>query len=348
MRARGAPAVFYRLARPLLFSLEPERAHALTLALSRVVGSVAPLRAAVRAFLRVPAERPAEVWGQRFPNVVGLAAGFDKDGLAWRGLGCLGFGHVEIGTVTPRPQTGNPRPRVFRLADERSLINRLGFPSRGADFVAARLRGGRRPGDPRLGINIGKQRETPLDGAVSDYLELVTRFAPLADYLTINISSPNTPSLRELQGPSRLLPLLRALVERRDEVVGGDGRVPLLVKLSPDLEDRDLEDTLGAIEAAGVDGIVATNTTTGRAGVASALGGEQGGLSGAALAARSTEVVRNLHRLTEGRLPIVACGGVAGPADARAKLEAGAALVQLYTGLVYEGPGLVGAILRGL
>lgn len=339
----------YALLRPLLFAVDAEWAHARTLDLLRVMGATPVLRGALRRLFPVAASPPVEVCGRSFPNRLGLAAGYDKDAVAWRGLGCLGFGHVEIGTVTPRPQTGNPRPRVFRLPAERSLINRLGFPSRGADSVAERLRPPRGNGEgPRIGVNLGKQRETPLDRAEDDYGALVTRFAPLADYLTVNVSSPNTPGLRDLQAAPRLAPLLRALVERRDAAVGAGPCVPLLVKISPDLTDGDLDATLEAIEAAGVDGIVATNTTTGREGVRGPHAGEAGGLSGAALTARSTETVRRIRQRTGGRLPIVGCGGVMGPEDARAKLEAGASLVQVYTGMVFEGPGLVGRVLRAI
>jgi len=341
-------ALVYGLLRPLLFTLDPERAHALSLQLLRIAGAAPPLRAALRTLLAGPHGRPVEAFGLTFPNPVGLAAGYDKDALAWRGLGCMGFGHVEIGTVTRRPQDGNPRPRLFRLPDERALINRLGFPSRGADFVAERLHG-RGDTGPVIGVNIGKQRDTPLDRAADDYESLISRFAPLADYLAVNVSSPNTPELRRLQDAGRLEPLLRRLVTRRDETRAALERpLPLLVKLSPDLSERELDEALRAILDAGIDGVIATNTTTAREGVTSPLAREDGGLSGAALSDRSTEVVRGIHERAGAGLPIVACGGIMGPADARAKLDAGATLVQLYTGLVYEGPRLVRRILREL
>lgn len=337
--------MFYRLLRPLLFRLDPERAHAASLRLLALCGAAGPLRAALRVTWGSMGPGPVQFCGLTFPNRVGLAAGYDKDALALRGLACLGFGHIEIGTVTPRPQAGNDRPRLFRLPAERSLINRLGFPSRGADFVAERMPRGD-PGGALVGVSLGKQRETPLDRAAGDYEELIARFAPLADYLALNVSSPNTPELRRLEESAWLSPLLRQAVARRDASAAPGRPLPLLVKLSPDLSEAGLDEALGAVLDAGIDGVIATNTTTGRAGVTSPLAREEGGLSGAALTARSTVLVREIHRRTSGRLPIVASGGVMGPADARAKLDAGASLVQLYTGLVYEGPGLVRRILR--
>lgn len=339
----------YRLLRPLAFRLDPERAHAATLGLLRLAGAVPGLATALRSLTRaaVPA-RPVDLLGLRFPNRLGLAAGYDKDGLAWRGLARLGLGHVELGTVTPRPQPGNPKPRVFRLPEDRSLINRLGFPSRGGDHLAARL-AARRPGGAVIGVNIGKQRDTPLDRAVEDYAALAARFAPLADYLAVNVSSPNTPELRRLQHGPALEALLRAVVGARDAVAAAGGRrTPLLVKLAPDLDSADLDRALGAIHAAGAEGVIATNTTLAREGLLSPRASEAGGLSGAGLTARSTAVVAAIRRRAGDRLPLLACGGVMGPDDARAKLDAGADLVQLYTGLVYGGPGLIGRILRGL
>jgi dihydroorotate dehydrogenase len=324
--------MIYRALRPLLFRLEPERAHALVVTALRLTGAFPPLRSIVRASLASPTAKPVELFGLSFANPVGIAAGFDKDGLAWRGLACLGPGHVEIGTVTPAPQPGNARPRLFREPAERALVNRLGFPSRGADFVARRL-AGRSRGGLALGVNIGKQRETPLDRAAEDYELLVERFAGLADYLALNVSSPNTPELRRLQEPAALRPLLERLTRRLPRP-----RVPLLVKLAPDLDSAELDGALDAILAAGIDGVIATNT----------MATTEGGRSGAPLAERSTGLVRAIVQRTEGRLPVIACGGVMSAEDARVKLDAGARLVQLYTGLVYEGPALVKRIVAGL
>jgi len=289
-----------------------------------------------------------EVFGLIFPNRVGLAAGYDKDGDGWRGLACLGFGHIEVGTVTPEPQPGNPRPRVFRLVDQRSVINRMGFPGRGAAYVAERLRG-RSSGGPVIGVNIGKQKTTPLEDAANDYEELVDVFAPLGDYLAVNISSPNTPGLRRLQERDFLRALLGRVAARRDEVAERLGRrTPVLVKLAPDLTDEQLVTAVDSILESGLDGVIATNTTIGRTGVGGSLAEEEGGLSGAALTEMSTRMVAKIHEHTGGEIPIIGVGGIMGPEDARAKLDAGATLVQLYTGLVYEGPGLVKSILKGL
>jgi len=338
----------YPLSRALLFRLDPEAAHGLSLATIARVGRIPPLRAALASVFSEPQADPVEAFGLRFPNRVGLAAGYDKNGEAWRGLAALGFGHIEIGTVTPEPQPGNPKPRVFRLVEERSLINRMGFPGRGAAYVAEQLRG-RIPGGPVIGVNIGKQKSTALEEAADDYEELIDVFGPLADYLAVNISSPNTPDLRRLQERGFLEALLGRIAARRDEVAERLGRrVPVLVKLAPDLTDEQLVNAVDAIVEAGIDGIIATNTTIGREGLEHALADEEGGLSGAALTDRSTRIIATIHEHIGGAIPIVGVGGVMSPQDARAKLDAGATLVQIYTGLVYEGPGLVKRILRNL
>jgi dihydroorotate dehydrogenase len=340
--------LLYPLSRSLLFRLDAETAHHLSLATIARVGRVPGLRSAVAATFSVPEAEPVEVFGLQFPNRVGLAAGYDKDGDGWRGLECLGFGHIEVGTVTPEPQPGNPKPRVFRLVDERSVINRMGFPGRGAEYVAAQLRG-RKPGGAIIGANIGKQKSTPLEDAADDYEKLVDVFAPLADYLAVNISSPNTPGLRRLQERDFLAALLGRVAARRDEAADRLSRgVPVLVKLAPDLTDEQLVTAVDVIVESGLDGIVATNTTIGRDGVDDSLAGEEGGLSGAALTELSTRIIARIAEHTGGEIPIVGVGGIMGPDDARAKIDAGATLVQVYTGLVYEGPGMVKRILKGL
>jgi dihydroorotate dehydrogenase len=340
--------VLYPIPRSLLFRLDPETAHGLSLYAIATAGQVPGLRALLTSQFSEPDAEPVEAFGLRFANRVGLAAGYDKDGDGWRGLACLGFGHIEVGTVTPEPQSGNPKPRIFRLTEERSVINRMGFPGRGADYVAARLRG-RRSGGPVLGVNIGKQKTTALEDAADDYEKLVDVFAPLADYLAVNISSPNTPGLRKLQERGFLGALLGRVAARRDRAADELGRrVPVLVKLAPDLDDEQLVTAVDVIAESGLDGIVATNTTISRDTIDHPLADEEGGLSGAALTEMSTRIIARIAEHTGGSIPIVGVGGIMGPEDARAKLDAGAILIQLYTGLVYEGPGLVKQILESL
>ena len=339
----------YATLRPLIFRLDPERAHSLTVKILRLVGAAPPLARLVRAQFAAPAQ-PVRVFGLDFTNPVGLAAGYDKDGLAWRGLACLGFGHIEVGTITPRPQPGNPRPRVFRLPLDQAVINRMGFPGQGADFAVRQLRGPR-PDGLVLGVNIGKNKDTPVEDAAQDYLRLLRVYALLADYLAVNVSSPNTVGLRRLQGREMLEALLAALANEREalrQTARQPGRLPILVKLAPDLSEEELEDALGAISAAGMDGVIATNTTLARPALQSGLDGETGGLSGAPLTVRSREFVARIVRLTDNRLPVIGVGGIMNGTDARAMLDAGACLVQIYTGMIYAGPGLPQAILRAL
>ena len=341
--------MLYSISRAALFKLEPETAHAMTLAAIARAGAVAPVRAALAACFRAPEAEPVEVFGLTCPNRVGLAAGYDKDGEGWRGLAALGFGHVEIGTVTPLPQPGNPKPRVLRLVDRRSVINRMGFPGRGAAYVADQLRKPRKPGLV-LGVNIGKQKTTALEDAASDYEELMEVFAPLADYLAVNISSPNTPGLRQLQERSFLGALLARLAAKQTELADATGkRVPVLVKLAPDLDSDQLRRAVDVIAESGLDGIIATNTTISREAVdGHPRASEEGGLSGAALTEMSTRIIAAIADCLDGALPIIGVGGIMSPEDAHAKLDAGATLVQIYTGLIYEGPGLVKRILRAL
>ena len=332
----------YPRIRPLLFRLEAETAHAWTLRLIRL-GSYPPFAALLRAAYAAPA-KPVEAFGLHFRNPVGLAAGYDKDGLAWRGLACLGFGHIEVGTVTPRPQPGNPRPRLFRLVEDRALINRMGFPGRGADFVARQV-AREKPRGLILGVNLGKNKDTPLEEAARDYLELVRLFSPLADYLAVNVSSPNTVGLRRLQGRRELEGLLGAVAAERERQ---KVKPPVLVKLAPDLADEELDDALEVLLRTGMDGVIATNTTLARPGLRSARRSEEGGLSGEPLQHRSLEVLGRIVKRLEGKLPIVSVGGILTPSDAKARLEAGAVLVQVYTGLVYAGPGLVRDMIRAV
>jgi len=290
-----------------------------------------------------------QAFGLTFRHPVGLAAGYDKNAIAIEGLACLGFSHIEVGTVTPLPQDGNPRPRVFRLPQDRAIINRLGFPNDGAAIVARRLALLPRKRAYLVGVNIGKGRDTPLEEAVQDYLTLVRAFYPYADYLAVNVSSPNTLGLRRLQSRHYLQALVAALLEEGNALQKATGRrMPLLVKVAPDLTWQELDDVLDVLLAAGVDGIIATNTTLSREGVTSPLRREEGGLSGAPLRQRATTMVRYIHERTGARLPVVAVGGIFTAQDALEKLEAGACLVQVYTGLIYEGPGIVRRILQEL
>jgi len=357
----------YSLLRPWLFRLDPEQAHQITLALLRLSGSLPPINWLIAKMLQPP-PRPVNAFGLTFKNPLGLAAGYDKDGLAIRGLAALGFGHIEIGTVTPLPQPGNERPRLFRLVEDEAIINRMGFPSRGAAFVQMRLNPGLQvgwlekiSGQPRrkrsaprrwaavLGVNLGKNKNTPNEEAVFDYLSLLQNFAPYADYLTINVSSPNTLGLRALQARSALESLLSELHrQRRLEEARLQKRLPLLVKLSPDLSASELDDALEVILATGMDGVIATNTTIARPALLSAWGGESGGLSGSPLRVQSEAALRQIVKRVEGKIPIVSVGGIMSAADARRRLEMGATLIQIYTGLVYRGPRLVREIVSAL
>ena len=337
----------YPLFRSLLFKLDPEQAHRLTLDLIRLAGSIQPVSWFLRQLYSVP-EQPVQAFGLKFKNPIGLAAGYDKDGMGWRGLACLGFGHIEIGTVTPKPQPGNPRPRIFRLPLDKALINRMGFPGLGQEYVKNEIIKPR-PQNLVLGVNIGKNKDTPLESAETDYLELLKSFSPYADYLTINISSPNTVGLRRLQERQALTRLLGQLIEERERLAESiSKKPPLLVKLAPDLSDSELEDILEVCLANKLDGVIATNTTLSREGVKSQLCSENGGLSGQPLFHRSLEMVGKINALTGGRLPVIGVGGIFNATGVQKMLDAGAVLVQVYTGLIYEGPGLVKSALQEL
>ena len=336
----------YRTIRPILFKLPPEAAHTLTLCLIGLAGKIAPLRKLLTNIYQPPAAAPLEVFGLQFPNRVGLAAGYDKNGDAIDGLSTLGFGHLEIGTITPLPQPGNPKPRIFRLPSDQAVINRMGFPSKGADYVLRKLNSRKLP-NIILGINIGKNKDTPLLSAYKDYTTLVRQFAPLADYLAVNISSPNTVGLRELQHSQHLHDLLQAVCQARTDISQKINRhVPLLVKLSPDMELTALDESLAVILDNPIEGIIATNTTTSRENLTSPLASQTGGLSGKPLTTPSTRIIAHIHRQTGGKIPIIGVGGIHSPQDAQHKLDAGASLVQVYTGLVYRGPALVKQVIE--
>lgn len=337
----------YNAFRPLLFRLNPERAHALTLHALRMTGNFLPLRKMLERMYQAPS-KPVTVFGLTFKNPIGLAAGYDKDGVAIRGLAALGFGHVEVGTVTPKPQPGNPSPRVFRLVEDQAVINRMGFPSRGMDYLEQQLSRGSN-WNTVLGVNLGKNKETPNEEAVLDYLALLKNFAVHADYLTINVSSPNTVGLRNLQGRDALEGLLTQLHQQRLlEQDTQKKRLPILVKLAPDLSEAELAEALEAILNTHMDGVIVTNTTLSREGLRSSYRGETGGLSGSPLTVKSEAVLRQTLNVVNGKIPVVSAGGVMNPVDAKRRLEMGAALVQVYTGLVYHGPGLVKEIVNSV
>jgi dihydroorotate dehydrogenase len=346
--------MLYRsLLRPILFRLPPETAHELALrVVARSLGAKWMRRLARRRFECAMGEELRR-FGVTFRNPVGLAAGFDKNGLAAEGLAALGFGFIEVGTVTHLAQPGNPQPRLFRLPLDAALINRQGFNNLGAAALAARL-AAHRPRCP-LGINIGKSRVVPVEEAIDDYMASLELVYEQADYIVVNVSSPNTPNLRELQKPETLKTLLSALQGRNVELAQKHERerpLPMLVKLAPDLEMSELEAIVGVALDAQLAGIIATNTTTSRANLQTpaeliAACGD-GGLSGAPLRARSTRMIAALYRLTEGRMVIIGVGGIFNAADAWEKICAGASLVQLYTGFIYEGASVVRAINEGL
>jgi dihydroorotate dehydrogenase len=330
----------YQALRPLLFKLDPEVIHKITLNLIKYAGILPPTYALLRASFEVnDPQLEVEAFGVKFHNPIGMAAGYDKDAEAVRGLSALGFGHIEVGTVTRQKQIGNPKPRVHRVIESQGVINSMGFPNSGVDAVKIRR------GEAKVGINIGKSKDTPLERAAEDYVELFKQVYQQADYVAINISSPNTLNLRQLQARDFIEGLLKAVMLVRDSATP---RVPVLVKIAPDLSEAEIDDVLGAIELAGVDGIIATNTTIGREGIPAQYRDLPGGLSGRPLTQRSTDVIRCIARKTNGRLPIIGVGGVMNPLDALEKFEAGATLVQVYTGLVFVGPGLVKQINRAL
>ena len=334
---------FYRhLFDHVLTRTDPERAHHVAFRAIRAARPVLRSRAV--------ASYPVQAMGLTFPNVLGLAAGFDKNAVGIDALATLGFGHVEIGTVTGEPQPGNPKPRLFRLPEDRAVVNRMGFNNDGAEVVADRLeKRGRRPG-PVLGVNIGKSKVVPEDQAVGDYEKSARLLAPYADYLVVNVSSPNTPGLRNLQAVEKLEPILASVRATADDVT--TARLPLLVKIAPDLSDDDVLAVADLALTLGLDGIIATNTTISREGLATDAatvdGLGAGGLSGGPLTGRSLEVLRLLRTKVGDELTLVGVGGISTVEDARARLDAGATLLQAYTAFIYEGPIWPRRIIRGL
>ena len=341
------PLIPYAFARPFLFGLDPEQAHELTLAsLARLQNT--PLQC---AWAQARVADPLQLAGIAFPNRVGLAAGLDKNGRCIDGLGAMGFGFIEVGTVTPKAQPGNPKPRMFRLPEARALINRLGFNNDGLDaFIGNVQRARFRSSGGVLGLNIGKNAATPIERAADDYLLCLTGVYPHADYVAVNISSPNTKNLRELQSDDALDALLGKVQQRKRELAQQHGRnVPIFVKIAPDLDDAQIGGVAATLQRHAIDGVIATNTTVERSAVQSLQhGAEVGGLSGAPVFEASNRVIAKLRAALGRGFPINGVGGVMSAADAQAKIAAGADLVQIYTGFIYEGPALVDAAARAL
>lgn len=339
--------IYSMMVKPLLFRMDPEHAHELGVDALALLGRVTPLCRAMEAFNRLdPAvHRPVKAFGLEFPNAVGLAAGFDKNARAWRAAAALGFGHVEIGTVTALGQPGNPQPRLFRYPEEMAVINRMGFNNEGSEAVAARLATQPGVGHRRipLGVNLGKSKVAPNEEATQDYLTSFGRLADFADYVVVNVSSPNTPGLRALQDEKPLRELLGALSAANR--ARGAGKRPLLLKIAPDLSWPQIDAALGVIAEFGLDGIIATNTTLARPGSFADVG-QAGGLSGAPLLRKSTQIVSYISKATGGKLPIIAAGGITDAAGAGEKLDAGATLVQVYSGLIYKGPFFAAELAR--
>lgn len=345
------PLIPYALTRPLLFGMDAEAAHDLTMSLL-ARGQGTPLQWAWRS---ATVSDPLELAGLHFPNRVGMAAGLDKNARCIDALAAMGFGFVEVGTVTPRAQPGNPKPRMFRLPGARALINRLGFNNDGLQAFVANVKSARcrtQPGGTPmlLGLNIGKNASTPIDNATSDYLECLEGVYPHADYVTVNISSPNTQNLRALQGDAALDGLLSAIAERREVLAQEHGRrVPIFVKIAPDLDENQVDVIAQVLERHGMDGVIATNTTLARDAVQGlAHAQEAGGLSGAPVLEASNQVIRQLRAGLGSRFPIIGVGGIMSAEDAVSKIRAGADMVQIYTGLIYEGPELVSRTAKAL
>ena len=335
--------MYQRLLRPIFFLFDPEKIHHVSFRLIRWVHAIG-LGPLIRRYYHFNQPRlKREVFGLTFPNPVGLAAGFDKDALAYKELSNFGFGFIEIGTVTPKPQEGNPKKRLFRLPDDKGVINRMGFNNKGVAHAVERLKSNK--GRVLIGGNIGKNKVTPNDRAVDDYLVCFEALFDEVDYFVVNVSSPNTPNLRDLQEKGPLTELLNTLQNRNNTK---DNPKPILLKIAPDLTQGQLDDIIEIITETKIAGVIATNTTLSREGLNHPNKLETGGLSGKPLTQRSTEVIRYLHQKSKAAFPIIGVGGIHSPQDALDKLAAGATLVQLYTGFIYEGPGLIRNINRAI
>jgi dihydroorotate dehydrogenase len=348
-RSPAEGALYRALIRPLLYLLPAETAHHLAFACLRVVAAIPGVRSLMRRmFHKGEGTSRVRALGLELPNPIGLAAGFDKDAIGFEALGALGFGFVEVGTLTGQPQAGNPKPRLFRLPKDRALVNRMGFNNRGSADAVSRLQG---PRETIVGVNIGKTKIVPEEEAISDYVTSARRVGPHADYLVVNVSSPNTPGLRNLQASDTLRPLLGAVREALDEVSPAR-RVPLLVKIAPDLADEDVDAVADVALDLRLDGIIATNTTIGRDGLVSNADDIErcgaGGLSGPPVSERSIEVLRRLRARVGNQLVLISVGGIETAEQAWERIEAGATLVQIYTAFVYEGPMLPSRLARGV
>ncbi len=343
--------LYARLIYPFLSLLDAEVAHNLTIGSLQTIQDWGSGQSLLSNLAGDCPSSPVFVSGLKFPNKIGIAAGFDKDCRVAAGMGHLGFGHIEVGTLTPRPQEGNPKPRVFRYKQQGAIINRMGFPNCGVRAALPRLRQiDQLDRDWILGVSLGKQKETPLKNAADDYLEVMQLVYPYADYLAVNISSPNTPGLRELQSKNYVADLLGKLKKEGREISKDKEapEKPIFVKIAPDIDGEGLAEIIEAAADVGIAGIIATNTTRGRQTLPADAQEQDGGMSGAPLHERSLDVVRQVHELANGRLEIIGVGGVRTAADVQNMLDAGASVVQMYTGLVYEGPRAAGRILRDL
>jgi dihydroorotate dehydrogenase len=330
--------------RPFIFKKDPEQAHDQAIRYLRYLGKCKPLCALMELYNKAKKLPPVKLWGLQFSNPIGLAPGFDKNAECWQAAAALGFGYVEVGTVTPFAQLGNPHPRLFRYPAQEAVINRLGFNNKGAHTIAANLRYAHNRRLP-IGINIGKLKDTPVGAALGDYLTCFKLLANYADYFTINISSPNTPDLRLLQKKQQLYPLLKGLCQANQEYSRKLHKplIPLLVKVAPELSYSELDDVLEVIQNLNISGIIATNTTTSRP---NEIFRESGGLSGKPLHTLALDRVRYIHKATAGKLPIIGVGGIFDPASCCRMMDAGASLVQIYTGLIYKGPFLASVLAK--
>lgn len=339
----------YNLLKPFLFLFQPEKAHHLTIVLARIGFNIPIIGWLLKSYYKVEDKSlERQLFGLTFKNPVGLAAGFDKDGKYFRLMSHLGFGFIEVGTVTPKPQVGNPQPRLFRLKGDEAIINRMGFNNEGVEALVERLKKGK-PKNLIVGGNIGKNKVTPNENASDDYTYAFEQLFPFVDYFVVNVSSPNTPNLRDLQEKEPLTKLLSLLQDLNQQKTQPK---PILLKIAPDLTDTQLDDIIDIVAATKIDGVIATNTTISRSDLKESdtsiktIG--NGGLSGQPLTNRATEVIRYLHQKSNGQLTIIGVGGIASAKDAKEKLAAGASLVQIYTGLIYEGPALVRKINKAL